>query len=108
MALRAFLESHDDAGFPVNNGIFNCRLNQLSRTPPPPLPGGYTVNDRVFYAADSQTFPSGDKLTRGQAGEVMGHPESDEPHFGKGVSVMFPGNKGNISCYLYQLSRTPP
>ena len=38
----------------------------------------------------------------------MGHPPSDMPHFGKGVSVMFPGNKGNISCYLTNLSRAKP
>ena len=103
MALRAFLESHDDAGFPVNNGIFNCRLNQLSRTPPPPLPGEYAVGDRVFFTGDSKTTSNGDKLTHGQP-----DPASDSLIFGEGVSVMFLGNKGNIGCPLTTLSRTPP
>ena len=73
-----------------------------------PLPGGYAAGDPVFYTGDSQTVSTGDKLTLGQAGEVTGHPASDDSAFGKGVSVMFPGNKENISCYLTKLSRTPP
>ena len=93
--------------WPGNKGLTDCRLTTLSRTPPPPLPGGYAVGDRVFFTGDSETFPRGDKLTPGQAGEVKGHPKSDKPHFGKGVAVMFPGNRHNIGCYLTDLSRTP-
>ena len=50
----------------------------------------------------------GNKLTHGQEGEVTGHPHSDMPSFGKGVSVMFPGNKGHINCFLTSLSRSKP
>ena len=33
----------------------------------------------------------------------------NEVHHGKGVGVLFPGNKANVDCYLDQLSRaTPP
>ena len=95
--------------FPRNKRNVNCFLTKLSRTPPPPLPGGYAVGDRVFYTGASQLFPSGDKVTRGQAGEVKGHPDSDGPWFGEGVAVMFPGNKRNdTNCDLTDLSRTPP
>ena len=88
--------------FPGNKRLVDCRLTQLSRTPPPPLPGGYAVGDRVFYTGASR------KLTPGQAGEVKGHPKSDKPHFGKGLSVMFPGDKFSIACHLTERSRSKP
>ena len=43
----------------------------------------------------------------GQQGEVVG-PATNERHVGKGVDVLFPGNKGAISCYLTAVSREPP
>ena len=72
---------------------------QVSRDPPPPLPNGYKLGDKVFYTGTSQTFPTGDKLVHGQQGEVVG-PVLGEIHKGKGVAVRFPGNKGNIGCFL--------
>ena len=94
--------------FPGNKGDVQCLLTQLSRAPPPPLPGGYAVGETVYFTGESETFPSGNKLTHGQEGEVMGHPESDQPHFGEGVAVMFPGNKGSTGCPLTVLSRSKP
>ena len=91
--------------FPGNKGNVDGFLHQLSRTPPPPLPAGYAVGDRIFYTGQSKTYSSGDKLTHGQAGEVTGHPPRD---LGEGVSVLFPGNERNISCWLAEVSRTPP
>ena len=38
----------------------------------------------------------------------MGHPDSNQGHFGKGVSLRFPGNKRNTSCYLSNISRSKP
>ena len=77
---------------------------QVSRDAPPPLPGGYTVGDQVFFTGASETFPSGDKLVHGQQGEVTG-PAALETHKGKGVAVRFPGNKGNVGCPLTQVRR---
>ena len=76
---------------------------QVSRAAPPPLPGGYTAGDKVFYTEDSQTFPSGNKLVHGQQGEVTG-PFTDEDGE-EGVTVRFPGNTGSISCGLEQARR---
>ena len=42
----------------------------VSRDAPPPLPGGYTVGERLFFTTDSETFPSGNKVAHGQQGEV--------------------------------------
>jgi hypothetical protein len=87
---------------------------QVSRDAPPPLPGGYKVGEKVFYAGTSKTVSKGDKLVHGQQGEVMG-PATHVTHRGKGVCVLFPGNKANIECYLTTVRRlraasaaTPP
>ena len=86
----------------------------MSRDAPPPLPGGYKVGEKVFYTGASQTLSSGDKLVHGQHREVMG-PATGEATKGKGVSVLFPGNKGNVGCLLTEVRRlraasaaTPP
>ena len=34
----------------------------MSRDAPPPLPGGYTVGEKVFYTGMNHTFPNVDKL----------------------------------------------
>jgi hypothetical protein len=82
--------------------------------PPPPLPGGYKVGEKVFFTGASHTFPSGDKLVHGQQGEVTG-PANGEATKGKGVSVRFPGNKGDVCCFLTKVhcliaasAATPP
>ena len=86
----------------------------MSRDALPLLPGGYTVGEKVFFTGASQTFPSGNKLVHGQQGEVTGAAKL-ESHKGKGVDVLFPGNKGNFSLLLTSVRRlraasaaTPP
>ena len=80
---------------------------QVSREPPPPIPGGYMAGDKVYYTGTSETFQSGNRLEHGQQGEVMG-PTTSERQRGKGVAVLFPGNKGAINCYLTKARRLPP
>ena len=70
--------------------------------PPPLLPGGYKVGEKVFYTGRSETLPSGDKVVHGQQGEVMG-PATSVALKGKGVCVLFPGNKGNVQCPLTEV-----
>ena len=77
---------------------------QVSREPPPPLPGGYTVGEQVYFTRTSQTFENGDRAEHGKQGEVVG-PATSKSHKGKGVAVLFPGNKGTINCYLCQVRR---
>ena len=68
--------------------------------PPPPLPGGYVVGDNLYYTGASETFQSGDRLEHGDQGEVVGPAISEQSQWGKGVALLFPGNKGAINCYL--------
>jgi hypothetical protein len=78
----------------------------VSRDPPPLLPGGYTVGEKVFYTWANFTFPSGDKVVHGQQGEVMG-PATHKSVKGNGVIVLFPGNTVGTNCFLTQV-RPPP
>ena len=68
---------------------------------------GYTIGDKVYYTGASATFESGNRLEHGKQGEVVG-PATGERHRGKGVKLLFPGNKGWIECYLTQARRLPP
>ena len=83
---------------------------QVSREPPPPLPGGWKVKDPVYFKGASKTWDDGDKVEYGQQGEVVG-PATAKSHSGrglralrgKGVAVLFPGNKGNVQCPLTEV-----
>ena len=77
---------------------------QVSHESPPPLPGGYTAGEQVYYTGKSYTFESGDRLEHGKQGEVVG-PGTGESHRGKGVRVRFPGNEGATNCWLNQVRR---
>ena len=75
-------------------------LAQVSRQPPPPLPGGYTVGEQVYFTGTSETFENGDQVEHGKQGEVVGPGTT-----GEGVLVRFPGNKGEINCHLDHVRR---
>ena len=119
--------------FPGNKENISCLLSEVrlwraatgpsgERLPPPPAPRwtdprdevSYEVGEKVIYTGASQNLPSGNKLVHGQQGEVTG-PATAEMATGKGVSVLFPGNKGSINCRLTTVRRlraasaaTPP
>ena len=81
---------------------------QVTREPPP-LSGGYEVRDEVYYQGASKTLDNGphaghDKLVHGQHGEVVG-PAILESHKGKGVTVLFHGNKLCNECPLTEVRR---
>ena len=76
----------------------------MSRDAPPPLPGGYKVGEKVFYTGAGNTWDDGDKVLHGQQGEVTG-PGTGKVYEGKGVKVLFPGNKDRINCLLTTVRR---
>ena len=60
---------------------------------------------KVFFTGRSETFADGDKVVRGQQGEVTG-PATLEEAKGKGVNVRFPGNnKDGVDCLLTTVRR---
>ena len=86
--------------------LFNVLNGPSPIDAPPPLPGGYTVGEKVFYTGASQTLSDGNKLVHSQQGEVTG-PATLETYKGKGVNVLFPGNKGSVLCLLTSVRRRP-
>ena len=92
--------------FPGNTASISCYLTSLSRAPPPPLPGGYAVGERVYFTAVGYKAPNGDTWTPGEAGEVTG-PVNDEDR-GVMIMVKFPINDRSVGCFLTTLSRAPP
>ena len=82
------------------------RRAQVSREPPPPLPGGFVVGEQVYYTGPGQIFGHGDRLEsgyrleHGKQGEVVG-PTACESHTGNGLVVQFAGHPCN--CYLSQV-----
>ena len=76
---------------------------QVSRKPPPPLPGGYVLGEQVYYTGASATFEDGNRVEHGEQGEVVGPATSEGGPEGKGVGVLFRGNKLAIGCYLIEV-----
>ena len=95
--------------FPGNCSRMTCPVNELSRTPPPPLPGGYAVGETVIFTGATQKLgvtpvSTDDQITHGQAGEVTG----PVPGHNNALSVLFPGNVARIICDLSDLIRAAP
>ena len=78
---------------------------QVSREPPPPLPGGYVLGEQVYYTGASATFEDhGDRVEHGKQGEVVGPATSEGGPEGKfDVALLFPGNKLAFGCYLIEV-----
>ena len=92
--------------FEGNKGNLTCLYEHLSANRPKPLPGGYSVGEMLYFTGGSQTANNGDRWVPGKQGKVMG-PATGKLE-GKGLSVYFDGNKGNLICYLTALSRDAP
>ena len=106
----ATAETHRGNGlavaFPGNKASVNCYLNSLSTDAPPPLPGGHALGAKLFCTGPSKTFASGNRLTHGQQGEIVGPATGNLK--GKGLAMRFPGNIGTIDCKLNHLSASAP
>jgi hypothetical protein len=97
--------------FVGNPGSISCFLSTLSRAwPPPPLPGGMEVGDKVHWCGKGRTLPSGERLVHGQQGEVAGAVARQEDRV---IAVRFefpPPSVGAaiVNCWVHGLSRTWP
>ena len=90
-----------------NDVRINCKLTNLSRSPPPPLPGGFSIGQKVYYTGDSKTLASGNWLVFGEPCEIMGPTDSTEPQPDQ-LNVQFPGRDRHVNCKLSSLSRLQP
>ena len=66
--------------------------------------GGFIAGEKIFFVGKPQTFPSGSKLTPGQAGEILGPKDGDDSR----LKVQFEGNPKSTNCLPHELSSTKP
>ena len=66
--------------FPCNKTPISCLLDELSRTAPPPLLGGYHLGEQLFFTGSSQDTATVDRLVHGQRGEVVGPADAASSH----------------------------
>ena len=55
---------------------------QVSREPPPPLPGGYVVGEQVYFTGLGQAFAGGERVEHGDAvgdGQSAGVAQTEAP-----------------------------
>ena len=95
--------------FPGNSESIACYPTELSPDPPPPLPGGYSVGELVYYTGGTEKKKNGDRVLYGARAEVTG-PAGDDgaAYAGKGLALLFEGNKHSYDSLLTTLSRDPP
>mmetsp|Transcript_66083 Transcript_66083/g.182983 ORF Transcript_66083/g.182983 Transcript_66083/m.182983 type:complete len:173 (-) Transcript_66083:132-650(-) len=72
------------------------------------LPGGWQTGDVAYFSAASQALPSGDKLSYGASGKVVGHASVKDGKDHQRVAVLFTGNSAPVACFTEALSREPP
>ena len=92
--------------FAENSVHFDLYLTDLSREPPPPLPDGHVLGEKLYFTGPSQTFSNGDRLDHGAEGEVTGPVPDGSPAEGKGMTVLFPGNKLGAQLFVSDLDLT--
>ena len=92
--------------FQGNTERVECYLGELSKAwPPPPLPGGFSVGQQVFFRGVRQRLLSGDRVGDNRPGEVVGASSIDPA---TRVAVRFPDNVNATDCHVDTLSTAPP
>ena len=61
------------------------------------------MGEHVYFTGTGETLASGNQLEHGEQGEVVGPATSEGGPEGKGVGVLFRGNKLAIGCYLIEV-----
>jgi len=88
--------------FSGNQRAVNVLVTELSRVPPPPLPGDLRLGSHLYYIGPSEAL-----VMHGEVGEVTGPIRMR--HGKEGIALRFAGNRGHsIFCTLRTVSREPP
>lgn len=99
--------SPDDVGVlfdGIPSGI-SVNVSDISKEElPAEFAGGLKVDDKVWYTAGTQSYPTGEKLEKGACGEVLGpNPQEDGD-----VLMNFPDLGQYVSIEAAMLSKEPP
>ena len=90
--------------FPDNKTNIVCSLENLSSSPPPPLPGGYNLLEKVYFLGMTKQLAEGDRLVQGDQGEVMGPTQAGEKQTINQILVQQAQRRSPLDV----LSRTKP
>jgi len=77
----------------------------LSSSVPGPLPGGFEVNQDVYFTNCGCVYTNGDKLDYGMRGKVIGPADVDAMNQ---IVVQFDGNKFAVNTFVANLSCSMP
>ena len=87
--------------------LVSCMLDEVSRYPPPPLPGGYTVGEKLYFLGTKrQKFECGNRIVHGEQGEVAG--AADEPRESPGCRSSSRTTRAASIARSDTLSRSSP
>jgi len=73
---------------------------------PPHLPGGFALDEELYYNGTGKKFDNGDRLVYGWRGRVAGQAAGDLAR--TAVAMRFAHNQLTIGCFLSSLTRDPP
>mmetsp|Transcript_62542 Transcript_62542/g.183366 ORF Transcript_62542/g.183366 Transcript_62542/m.183366 type:complete len:215 (-) Transcript_62542:29-673(-) len=72
------------------------------------LTGGWNEGDVAYYTGASHSLSSGDNLTYGDRGEVVGESLVYDGHDDKRVAIKFDRNDNPVACFVASLRPWPP
>eukprot|EP00929_Paragymnodinium_shiwhaense_P030271 TRINITY_DN17180_c0_g1_i1.p1 TRINITY_DN17180_c0_g1~~TRINITY_DN17180_c0_g1_i1.p1 ORF type:complete len:1490 (-),score=372.41 TRINITY_DN17180_c0_g1_i1:231-4700(-) len=93
--------------FDGNLNSLDMPLVQLSPQVPV-IPGGYRLEQQVYYCGEEKTFPDGDRLLFGLRGEVVGRSTAGDASDDRRLKLLLEGNQMSVSVFLSQVSTVPP
>lgn len=93
----------------ANSNWANVHLDELSREPPPPVPGGYKLHEHVYHVGPSTRCDDGAFLEHGHGGVIVGPAVLDGCVCTAGVELCWDGNPHSlVSLPLDCIARKPP
>ena len=78
---------------PGQHGRIGCFLTELSRSPPPPLPGGYAVGEKVYFTGRTTRARTAKRRAARAGGQGDRARDVLDPAAGKGLTSCF-GQQG--------------
>ena len=88
--------------------VTSCCKAPLGQAGTGGLTGGWNEGDVAYYTGASHSLSSGDNLTYGDRGEVVGESLVYDGHDDKRVAIKFDGNDNPVACFVASLRPWPP
>jgi hypothetical protein len=93
--------------FPPPVGNSSVKVAELSSSYPV-IPGGFQIDEEVFYGGPARKYPNGDHLVFGTAGTISGRSVVGDGMDDERIAVSFPGHKDAKAVRLGLISYETP